>query len=153
MSHQPAELFFKRIYFSCLIHEGWTRYDKFQAKSCHKSFENHFECNNMPYPLLRYVLSFLGLFYRHKPLMISDFKSSLFDLGLAALSVSRCVSLSELFYSIGELLLLTRRAAGPSHGSSLLKFPLYLFIIVIMKCYEEKMSYSYVMVLLFHKYF
>jgi hypothetical protein len=36
--------------------------------------------------------------------MISDFKSSLFDLGLAApLSVSRCVSLSELFYSIGEL--------------------------------------------------
>jgi hypothetical protein len=86
--------------------------------------------------------------------MISDFKSSLFDLGLAApLSVSRCVSLSELFYSIGELLLLTRRAAGPPHGSSLLKFSLYLFIIVIMKCYEEKMSYSYVMVLLFHKYF
>ncbi len=25
------------------------------AKSCQKSFENHFECNNMAYPLLRYV--------------------------------------------------------------------------------------------------
>ncbi len=88
--------------------------------------------------------------------MISDFKSSLFDLGLAApLSVSRCVSLSELFYSIGELLLLTRRAAGPPHGSSLLKFSLYLFIIVIMKCYEEKyhtlMLWCYCFINIFRK--
>jgi hypothetical protein len=61
--------------------------------------------------------------------------------------------------SLGDLLLLSRQADAllpvllTASCRSLPKFALYFFIIVIMKCYEEKMAYSYVMLLLFHKYF
>ena len=61
------------------------------------AFESFAVCGLLPY---------FGLFYHHMHWMISDLKSYLFDLGLAAaLSVS-CSS------SLGELLLLSQRAAA-----------------------------------------
>jgi hypothetical protein len=86
---------FERL-FSNLLREIY-------AVFCKKSVDCGFAvCGLLPY---------FGLFYHHMHWMISDLKSYLFDLGLAAaLSVS-CSS------SLGELLLLSQRAAAPFSAS------------------------------------